>query len=384
MILPPATLGMLGGGQLGRFFVAAAHEMGFKVWVLDPDPHSPAGLIADRHLQAGYEDFAALDAMAEACAAVTTEFENVPAATLDYLAKFIPVRPGAQAVAVCQNRIVEKSFLRDNGLPHGPFAVIQSEADIAAADVSLYPAILKVARFGYDGKGQARVANAAEALHAFHQFKGEPCVLEQMLSLDYEVSVVLARDENGKVKCFPTVENQHSRGILDVSIAPARASACQRDTAQEYAERIAERLGFIGTLAVEFFVSRGQLYVNEMAPRPHNSGHHTIDACVVSQYDQQVRALCGIPLGEPRQHSASVMVNLLGELWFEGGDPHGRYREPDWSVLHAVPGLRLHLYAKHHARHGRKMGHFTVVGDDAADVLAKAMAARAAIGIRDE
>lgn len=384
MILPPATLGMLGGGQLGRFFVAAAHEMGFKVWVLDPDPHSPAGLIADRHLQAGYEDFAALDAMAEACAAVTTEFENVPAATLDYLAKFIPVRPGAQAVAVCQNRIVEKSFLRDNGLPHGPFAVIQSEADIAAADAGLYPAILKVARFGYDGKGQARVANAAEALHAFHQFKGEPCVLEQMLSLDYEVSVVLARDENGKVKCFPTVENQHSRGILDVSIAPARASACQRDTAQEYAERIAERLGFIGTLAVEFFVSRGQLYVNEMAPRPHNSGHHTIDACAVSQYDQQVRALCGIPLGEPRQHSASVMVNLLGELWFEGGDPHGRYREPDWSVLHAVPGLRLHLYAKHHARHGRKMGHFTVVGDDAADVLAKAMAARAAIGIRDE
>ncbi|MBN8285735.1 MAG: 5-(carboxyamino)imidazole ribonucleotide synthase [Zoogloea sp.] len=384
MILPPATLGMLGGGQLGRFFVAAAHEMGFKVWVLDPDPHSPAGLIADRHLQAGYEDFAALDAMAEACAAVTTEFENVPAATLDYLAKFIPVRPGAQAVAVCQNRIVEKSFLRDNGLPHGPFAVIQSEGDIAGADAGLYPAILKVARFGYDGKGQARVANAAEALHAFHQFKGEPCVLEQMLSLDYEVSVVLARDENGKVKCFPTVENQHSRGILDVSIAPARASACQRDTAQEYAERIAERLGFIGTLAVEFFVSRGQLYVNEMAPRPHNSGHHTIDACAVSQYDQQVRALCGIPLGEPRQHSASVMVNLLGELWFEGGDPHGRYREPDWSVLHAVPGLRLHLYAKHHARHGRKMGHFTVVGDDAADVLAKAMAARAAIGIRDE
>ena len=384
MILPPATLGMLGGGQLGRFFVAAAHEMGYKVWVLDPDPHSPAGLIADRHLQAGYDDFAALDQLAEACAAVTTEFENVPAATLDYLAKFVPVRPGAAAVAVCQNRIAEKSFLRDNGLPHGPFAVIQAEADIAAADAGLYPAILKVARFGYDGKGQARVANAAEALAAFRQFKGEPCVLERMLSLDYEVSVVLARDENGKVKCFPTVENQHSRGILDVSIAPARTSACQRDSAQEYAERIAERLGFIGTLAVEFFVSRGELYVNEMAPRPHNSGHHTIDACVTSQYEQQVRALCGLPLGEVRQHSASVMVNLLGELWYEGGSPQGRYREPDWALLHAVPGLRLHLYAKHHARHGRKMGHFTVIGDAPAEVLAKAMAARAAIGIRDE
>ncbi|MDD3355147.1 5-(carboxyamino)imidazole ribonucleotide synthase [Zoogloea sp.] len=384
MILPPATLGMLGGGQLGRFFVAAAHEMGYKVWVLDPDPHSPAGLIADRHLQAAYEDFEALDMLAEGCAAVTTEFENVPAATLEYLAKFIPVRPGAAAVAVCQNRIAEKTFLRDNGLPHGAFAVIQSDADIAAADAGLYPAILKVARFGYDGKGQARVASAAEALHAFHQFKGEPCVLEQMLSLDYEVSVVLARDENGTTRCFPTVENRHTHGILDVSIAPARASACQQDAAQEYAERIAERLGFIGTLAVEFFVSRGQLVVNEMAPRPHNSGHHTLDACTVSQYEQQVRALCGLPLGEPRQHSASVMVNLLGELWFEGGDAHGRYQEPDWSVLHGVPGLRLHLYAKHHARHGRKMGHFTVVGDDPADVLARALAARAAIGIRDE
>lgn len=384
MILPPATLGMLGGGQLGRFFVAAAHEMGYKVWVLDPDPHSPAGLIADRHLQAGYDDFAALDAMADACAAVTTEFENVPAETLDYLAKFVPVRPGASAVAVCQNRIAEKSFLRDNGLPHGPFAVIQSEADIAAAPASLYPAILKVARFGYDGKGQARVTNAAEALHAFHQFKNEACVLEQMLTLDYEVSVVLARDENGKVKCFPTIENQHTRGILDVSIAPARASGCLRDSAQEYAERIAERLGFIGTLAVEFFVSRGELFVNEMAPRPHNSGHHTIDACVSSQYEQQVRALCGLPLGNTTQHSASVMVNLLGELWYEGGEPHGRYREPDWSILHAVPGLKLHLYAKHHARHGRKMGHFTVVGSDAADVLAKALAARVAIGVQGD
>jgi 5-(carboxyamino)imidazole ribonucleotide synthase len=287
-------------------------------------------------------------------------------------------------VAVCQNRIAEKSFLRDNGLPHGPFAVINVDADIAAAPASLYPAILKVARFGYDGKGQARVANAAEALHAFHAFKGEPCVLEQMLTLDYEVSVVLARDEAGRVKCFPTVENRHTNGILDVSIAPARASACQRDAAQEYAERIAERLGFIGTLAVEFFVSRGELVVNEMAPRPHNSGHHTIDACVTSQYEQQVRALCGLPLGEARQHSASVMVNLLGELWYDGGEPHGRYREPDWSLLHAVPGLRLHLYAKHHARHGRKMGHFTVIGSDADDVLAKALAARQAIGIRGD
>ncbi|MDY0013212.1 MAG: 5-(carboxyamino)imidazole ribonucleotide synthase [Rhodocyclaceae bacterium] len=384
MILPPATLGMLGGGQLGRFFVSAAHEMGYQVWVLDPDPHSPAGRIADRHLVADYGDFAALDQLAQGCGAVTTEFENVPAETLDYLAKFQPVRPGAQAVAVCQNRIAEKTFLRDNGLPHGPFAVIRGEADIEAAGADLFPAVLKVARFGYDGKGQARVADRAQALHAFHQLNNEPCVLEKMLTLDYEVSVVLARDEAGRVVAFPPGENSHRRGILDVTIAPARAAACQRDSAQQIAERIAEKLGYIGTLGVEFFVCRGELLVNEMAPRPHNSGHHTIDACDTSQYDQQVRALCGLPLGVARQHSAAVMVNLLGELWYEGGDPHGAYREPDWSLLAAYPGLRLHLYGKHHARPGRKMGHFTVVGADPAQVQATALAARAAIGIRDE
>ncbi|NMG46726.1 5-(carboxyamino)imidazole ribonucleotide synthase [Azoarcus communis] len=384
MILPPATLGMLGGGQLGRFFVSAAHEMGYKVWVLDPDPHSPAGLLADRHLIAAYDDYQALDEFAAGCAAVTTEFENVPADTLDYLVKFLPVHPAASAVAVCQNRIAEKSFLADNGLPHGPFAAIRNEDDIRSANAGLFPAVLKVARFGYDGKGQARVADRDEALAAFQQFKGEPCVLEKMLTLDFEVSVVLARDEAGKVQCFPVSENRHRNGILDVTIAPAQASACLRDNAQEVAERIASKLAYVGTLGVEFFVCRGELFVNEMAPRPHNSGHHTIDACDVSQYEQQVRALCGLPLARPRQHSAAVMVNLLGELWYEDGKGHGTYREPDWSVLHAVPGLRLHLYAKHHARPGRKMGHFVVTGDDAAQVLERALQARAAIGIRDE
>jgi 5-(carboxyamino)imidazole ribonucleotide synthase len=384
MILPPATLGMLGGGQLGRFFVSAAHEMGYKVWVLDPDPHSPAGLIADRHLVAAYDDYVALDTLGSECAAVTTEFENVPADTLDYLNKFIPVHPAASAVAVCQNRIAEKTFLADNGLPHGPFAVIRSEDDVRAANAGLFPAILKVARFGYDGKGQARVANRDEAVAAFQHFKGEPCVLEKMLALDYEVSVVLARDESGTVRAFPTGENRHRNGILDVTIAPARASACLRDNAEEIAERIADKLGYVGTLGVEFFVCRGELVVNEMAPRPHNSGHHTIDACDASQYEQQVRALCGLPLAAPRQHSAAVMVNLLGELWYEDGKGHGSYREPDWSLLHAVPGLRLHLYGKHHARPGRKMGHFVVTGDDAEAALERALAARAAIGIRDE
>jgi 5-(carboxyamino)imidazole ribonucleotide synthase len=226
-----------------------------------------------------------------------------------------------------------------------------------------------VARFGYDGKGQARVADRDEALAAFQHFKGEPCVLEKMLALDFEVSVVLARDEAGNVRAFPTGENRHRNGILDVTIAPAQASACPSEgtqlSAQEIAERIADKLGYVGTLGVEFFVCGGELVVNEMAPRPHNSGHHTIDACDVSQYEQQVRALCGLPLATPRQHSAAVMVNLLGELWYEDGKGHGTYREPDWSLLHAVPGLRLHLYGKHHARPGRKMGHFVVTGDDA-------------------
>ena len=384
MILPPATLGMLGGGQLGRFFVSAAHELGYKVWVLDPDPHSPAGLIADRHLVAAYDDYVALDTLGSECAAVTTEFENVPADTLDYLTKFIPVHPAASAVAVCQNRIAEKSFLADNGLPHGPFAAIRSDEDIANANAGLFPGVLKVARFGYDGKGQARVSSREEALAAFHGFNREASVLEKLLPLDYEVSVVLARSAAGEVRAFPSGENSHRHGILDVTIAPARASACLADTAQQVAEQIAARLGYVGTLGVEFFVTRGELVVNEMAPRPHNSGHHTIDACVTSQYDQQVRALCGLPLGEPRQHSVAVMVNLLGELWYEGGAHDGKYREPDWSALHAVPGLRLHLYGKHHARPGRKMGHFTVIGDDPATVLERAMAARAAIGIGDE
>ncbi|MCK6413687.1 MAG: 5-(carboxyamino)imidazole ribonucleotide synthase [Azonexus sp.] len=378
-ILPPATLGMLGGGQLGRFFVAAAHELGYQVWVLDPDKNSPAAQIAERHFCVAYDDYAALDEFAAGCAAITTEFENVPAGTLDYLAKFVPVRPHAGAVAICQHRVSEKSFLRDNGFPHGPFLTVNNENDLKAAPASLFPAILKVARFGYDGKGQATVNNVEEALLAFGHFKGEQCVLEQRLPLDYEVSVVLARDENGRVACFPTGENQHTRGILDVSIVPARASGCVMSDAEDIAARIAEKLGYIGTMGVEFFVSRGQLLVNEMAPRPHNSGHYTIDACVTDQFEQQVRALCGLPLGEARAHSASVMVNLLGDLWYDGDT----YREPDWAKLHALPNLKLHLYGKHHARPGRKMGHFTVIGNDPAQVQQAALAARAAIGIKD-
>jgi 5-(carboxyamino)imidazole ribonucleotide synthase len=369
MILPPATLGMLGGGQLARFFVIAAHEMGYRVVVLDPDNNSPAGRIADTHLCAAYEDTAALDEMARTCVAVTTEFENVPASTLEVLAKSVPVHPAASAVAVCQHRVSEKNFLRDKGFPHAPYAVINAEMDIPGTDSGLYPGILKVARFGYDGKGQARVGSPEEALAAFRSCKAEQCVLERRLTLDYEVSVVLARDVAGNIQAFPTVENAHRHGILDVSIAPARGSAEVREQAQMLARGVAEKLGYVGTLGVEFFVCNGSLFVNEMAPRPHNSGHYTIDACVTNQFEQQVRALCGLPLGDPRLHSPAVMVNLLGDIWPDGG-------EPDWNVLFAQPDLKLHLYGKHEARPGRKMGHFTVIGDNADKVLADAMSAR--------
>lgn len=378
MIIPPATLAMLGGGQLGRFFVAAAHEMGYCVWVLDPDADSPAGRIADRHLCAAYDDAHALADITAHCAAVTTEFENVPSVVLAHLAAKIPVHPSADAVGVCQNRVAEKTFLRDNGFPHGGVTVILRDADIESASDDLFPGILKVARLGYDGKGQTVVESREAALKAYQAFKGEPAVLEKRLTLDCEVSVVLARDAQGQVQCFPVAENQHTRGILDVSIVPARVKAELGDEARKIAGQIAAKLGYVGVLAVEFFVSDGRLFVNEMAPRPHNSGHYTLDACTVSQYEQQVRALCGLPLHGPRAHSASVMVNLLGDCWFGAG---GETREPDWNILHAVPNLKVHLYGKRQPRAGRKMGHFTVVGDTPDETLNTALRARQKLGI---
>ena len=363
----------------------AAHEMGYRVMVLDPDPHSPAGLIADEHLIADYHDSHALTRMARECAAVTTEFENVPADALAHLAHSLPVRPSAAAVGICQNRIVEKGFLRNHKLPHAPYAEIYTATDLDSAPHELFPGILKVARFGYDGKGQARVANREEAIAAFHRMQNEPCVLEQMLPLDYEVSVVLARDADGNVKCFPVAENGHRHGILDVSIVPARMGSSSGggsdNNPQQLAEIVATQMDYVGVMAVEFFISHGNIFINEMAPRPHNSGHYTIDACAASQYDQQVRALCGLPLGDGKMHSTAVMVNLLGDLWFIRNATEAH--EPEWDTLFAVPKLRLHLYGKRHARPGRKMGHFTVIGSDPAEVQRTALAARAAIGITE-
>lgn len=373
-ILPPAMLGMLGGGQLGRFFVIAAHELGYKVAVLDPDKNSPAGKIADLHLCAAYDDQSALQRLAETCEAITTEFENVPAATLEYLAQSRIVRPSASAVAIAQHRVAEKTFFRDSGLPVGQFVVINQETDLPADDSDIYPAILKVARFGYDGKGQARVSGQEQAKAAFANFKHETCVLEQMLPLDYEVSVVLARDAQGKIAAFPVAENSHLNGILDISIAPARGSDVVKAKAQALATQIAEKLDYVGVLGVEFFVSEGKLLVNEMAPRPHNSGHYTIDACVTNQFEQQVRALTGLPLGDAHLHSQAVMVNILGDVWKDG-------KEPAWEKAAAHSALKLHLYGKHEARPGRKMGHFTVLGQDRDAVINQALVARAELGI---
>jgi 5-(carboxyamino)imidazole ribonucleotide synthase len=374
VINPPAMLGMLGGGQLGRFFVIAAHEMGYQVTVLDPDKNSPAGKIADVHLCANYDDADALKQMAERCQAVTTEFENVPASTLERLAESIIVRPSAASVAIAQNRVLEKNFIKEAGLPVAPFAVINQASDLPDDTSALYPAILKVARFGYDGKGQARVKNQAEAIDAFTQFKHEVCVLEQMLPLDLEVSVVLARDAQGNVAAFPTVENSHLNGILDVTIAPARCSEVIKANAQELAKKLAAKLDYVGVLAVEFFLVGQRLLVNEIAPRPHNSGHFTIDACITNQFEQQVRVVAGLPLGDAHLHSEAVMVNILGDSWIEG-------QEPPWNKGFAHQNLKLHLYGKHEPRKGRKMGHFTVIGKDKQAVLNVARIARGELNI---
>jgi 5-(carboxyamino)imidazole ribonucleotide synthase len=366
MILPGATLGMLGGGQLGRMFTVAARTMGYNVIVLDPDRDSPAGKLATDHVCADYQDPAALAYLAKTCDAVSTEFENVPAATLEWLAPRCIVRPGARAVAITQDRIHEKTFLRDAGFPAATFALVRSAAELeAAAQAVSGAAILKVARFGYDGKGQARVHGAAEIRAAWEAMQREPCVLEQQMALDVELSVVLARGADGAMASWPVGENTHRHGILDVTLVPARVSADIAREAEAMARRIAEQLDYVGVLAVEFFVSNGKLLVNEIAPRPHNSGHYTLDACVTNQFEQQVRALCGLPLGETRLLSPVAMVNLLGDLWHDG-------HAPPWPELLRHGSVKLHLYGKREARVGRKMGHYNVLAATAEAALALA------------
>ncbi|HYH42119.1 MAG TPA: 5-(carboxyamino)imidazole ribonucleotide synthase [Burkholderiales bacterium] len=369
MIFPDAMLGMLGGGQLGRMFTLAAHSMGYRVAVLDPDPSSPAGQIADVHLRAAYQDRDALQQLSDTCAAVTTEFENVPADSLRWLAARCTVRPAGDSVAIAQDRLREKQFLLQGGFDVAPFAPVLSVEDCDKADAALLPGILKRARFGYDGKGQVRVATVDDVRGAFIAMGSEPCVLEKLLTLACEVSVVAARGADGATRSFPVAENRHENGILDISIAPARVSRQVALEAETRAQAVATKLGYCGVLAVEFFVTdSGALLVNEIAPRPHNSGHYTIDACTTSQFEQQVRTLCGLPLGESRLLSPVVMVNLLGDAWQRG--------EPAWEAVFGAPEAKLHLYGKREARPGRKMGHYTVLAGTADAALEKALAIR--------
>jgi 5-(carboxyamino)imidazole ribonucleotide synthase len=369
MILPGAALGVLGGGQLGRMFTLAARRMGYRVVVLDPAAESPAGEVADVQLKADYTDRAALAQMARQCAAVTVEFENIPAQTLQTLAGAVPVRPGADALAIAQDRIREKQFLAGHGFATAAFAVVRERSELATALKQVgRSAILKRASLGYDGKGQARVRSLPEAEQAFDAMGAVPCVLEQRLKLDLELSVILARGADGTTTVFPLAENRHEGGILDVSIAPARVSAALARKARTTAVGIAHELDYVGVLAVEFFVSARSLLVNEIAPRPHNSGHYTLDACLSSQFEQQVRTLCGLPLADPALLRPAVMVNLLGDLWDAG--------EPGWDAILDEPRAKLHLYGKGTARPGRKMGHYTCLGDSVDDALKLALKIR--------
>ena len=376
MILPGATLGLLGGGQLGRMFTVAARTLGYRVTVLDPDPLSPAAEFATGHLNTAYTDPASLAELARTCAAVTTEFENAPAEALLALAERTLVRPSGNAVAVAQDRSREKGFIATHDLPVGPYADVLGEEDFdrALARVRL-PAILKTARFGYDGKGQATIASRVELAQAFTQWKRVPCVLEERLALEREISVILARAADGQAAAFPVAENRHARGILDVSIAPARIPDALAAEATALATRIAQALDYVGVLAVEMFVVDGGLLVNEIAPRPHNSGHYTIDACRTSQFEQQVRVLCGLPLGDATLHTPAVMVNLLGDIWGKG--------EPRWDAVLRHAGVHLHLYGKREARPGRKMGHVTVCEASLDLALDVAMEIRRDLGIAE-
>ena len=373
-ILPGATLGVMGGGQLGRMFVHAAQAMGYRTAVLEPDAASPAGLVSHVHIRTAYDDPAGLAQLAASCSAITTEFENVPAAALATLAASRFVAPGAAAVRVAQDRAMEKAHFAASGVPCAPYAVIESAEQLAHVPDHLLPGILKTARLGYDGKGQARVATRAELAAAWEQQRRRPCVLEQMLALDFECSVIVARGADGTMVHLPPQRNLHRNGILAVTeVFEGNMPYASASIAIAATKKIANDLAYVGVLCVEFFVLKdGSLVVNEMAPRPHNSGHYSINACDLSQYELQVRALAGLPLVQPRLHSAACMLNLLGDLW-AGAEPT---YEPNWPALLALPGTHLHLYGKTEARPGRKMGHLTVTA--ATPEAARAVALQAA------
>lgn len=379
VLLPGATLGVLGGGQLGRMFVHAAQQMGYFTAVLDPDPDSPAGLVSHHHVHTDYLDKDGLARLATLSQAITTEFENVPAPALARLADECFVAPGAAAVAIAQDRAAEKAHFDRCGVRCAPYAVIESAQHLSDVPDGLLPGILKTARLGYDGKGQVKVDSRQQLEAAWTQLKQVPCVLEQRLALAFECSVVIARGRDGATVHLPVQRNLHRDGILAVTeVHEGNLPADRAREALGAAQSIAAGLDYVGVLCVEFFVlADGTLVVNEIAPRPHNSGHWSLDGCDVSQFELQVRTLAGLPLVAPRAHGASVMLNLLGDLWFTGG----RERAPDWAGVLALPGAHLHLYGKQQARAGRKMGHLTITAATGEAARAVALQAAGRLGI---
>ena len=366
-ILPPAMLGILGGGQLGSMFTVAAKTMGYRVTVLDPDPNAPAARFADCHLCTPFDDADALKTLAQ-CAAVTTEFENVHAQSMRDLAQHTRVSPSGDCVAIAQNRITEKAWIRKAGLPTAPYQTVERIGDINEGTAQYLPGILKTATLGYDGKGQIRVHTVAEVQAAFEQHGGVACVLEKMVDLRAEISVIVCRLDSRHTATYDPAENRHDNGILSYSTVPARLPETVQRQARQMAVRLADALDYVGVLAVEMFVvgDAQDLVVNEIAPRPHNSGHHTIDACAASQFQQQVRLMCGLPPADTHLLSPCTMANILGDLWGgNGGEPH-------WEAVQQHPFAHLHLYGKTAARNGRKMGHFTVLADTADQAYAAA------------
>lgn len=369
-IPPGATIGVLGSGQLGRMFAIAARRMGYRVHTLSPDYDSPTGQISDLEVMASYDDLDAVSEFARRVSVVTFEFENVPAATAEAAARCAPVRPAGTILHTTQQRIREKAFLQSAGLPTTPYREVHSLEELERAVSELgCPAVLKTAEFGYDGKGQFRIDSAERVTEAWNAIGRKEAVLEAFIDFDREISVVAARGDDGQFVHYGAIENQHSRHILDVSISPARVPDAVDREAVEMAHCVLDKLGVVGVLCVEFFVTRDhKLLINELAPRPHNSGHLTVDACVTSQFEQQLRAVCGLPLGSTAMHRPAAMANLLGDLWTNG--------EPNWPAACAFPQVKLHLYGKLEPRPGRKMGHLTALNTDPEEAYRTVLEAR--------
>ena len=370
IVLPGATIGVLGSGQLGRMLALEARRMGYRVHTLSPGVDTPTGQVADLEVSAEYDDLDSIRAFARGVDVMTFEFENVSTAAADAAAELVPVRPSGSALHITQQRAREKGFLADRGYPVTPFARAQSldELAIGLGAVRL-PAIVKTAAFGYDGKGQHRIDRIEDGERVWGLIGHQEAIIESVVDFTHEISVVAARGLAGEFAHYGAIENMHRNHILDLSVSPARVPQGIADEAVHLTHRVLDDLGYVGVLCVEFFVARdGRLLVNEIAPRPHNSGHLTIDACVTSQFEQQVRAVCGLSLGDTTQIKPAAMVNLLGDLWVNG--------EPDWAAALAMPGVKLHLYGKSDPRVGRKMGHLTALGDSVDEAAAKALAAR--------